>query len=92
MRPTIFLLTDDPNGFVEDEWIGSTLHFATVKARIFERTKRCGMTLIAQPELDEDPEILRSILRQNGRHLGVYCDVLEPGTLTVGESVYLSPE
>lgn len=92
MRPTIFLLTDDPNGFVEDEWIGSTLHFGTVKARIFERTKRCGMTLIAQPELDEDPEILRSILRKNGRHLGVYCDVLEPGTLTVGESVYLSPE
>lgn len=91
LRPSIFLVTEALPEFLEDSWIGATLHFGVIEAKVTERTKRCGMTLVAQPGLDEEPEVLRSILRMNGRHLGVYCDILAPGTLSAGESVYLTP-
>lgn len=89
LRPSVFLVTEDLPEFLEDNWVGAILDFGAVQARITERTKRCGMTLVAQPGLDEDPEVLRSILRKNGRHLGVYCDIVVPGTLTVGTNVHL---
>jgi hypothetical protein len=45
------------------------------------------MTFIGQPGLDEDPDILRTILRHNKRHLGIYCSVSSAGTITVGDQI-----
>jgi uncharacterized protein len=88
-RPSIVLSTDAPALFLEDEWVGATLHFGDLKASVVEKTKRCGMTLIAQPELTEQPEILRTIVRQNGRSLGVYCGPSGSGELRVGSTVFM---
>ena len=52
-----------------------------------EATKRCGMTLIAQPGFEDDPEILRSIVRHNNRRLGIYCSIDRIGTLAVGDEL-----
>jgi hypothetical protein len=46
------------------------------------------MTLIAQPGLDEEPEILRGIMRHNRRNLGVYATPCASATMTVGDDVY----
>ena len=43
------------------------------------------MTLIAQPGLEEQPEILRTILRHNRRNLGIYCTVTVDGAISIGD-------
>ena len=46
------------------------------------------MTLVAQPGLDEDPDVLRGIMKHNGRSLGVYAEPLASGVVAVGDRVY----
>jgi uncharacterized protein YcbX len=41
--------------------------------------RRCGFTIIAQEGVDDDPDILRTLVRHNTRNIGVYCTVDRPG-------------
>jgi len=87
-RPTVLLETSGQPDFVEKSWIGLRLQLGQAVIRADEETKRCGMTLVAQPGLPENPEILRTILRQNRRNLGIYCTIDAPGLITVGDAAY----
>ena len=73
---------------MENDWLGTTLTIGAVAVAVSERTRRCGMTLIAQPGLDEEPDVLRGVMRHNGRSLGVYAAPLASGVLAVGDRVY----
>ena len=86
-RPSV-LIDTDAEGFVENDWLGTTLTSGAVAVAVSERTRRCGMTLIAQPGLDEEPDVLRGVMRHNGRSLGVYAAPLASGVLAVGDRVY----
>ena len=87
-RPT--LLIDGPDDdFNEASWLRHRLHIGSIELRVEEETKRCGITLISQPGLEEDPEILRAILRHNRRSLGVYCSVMSEGIAAVGDMASL---
>ena len=88
-RPTVLIETVEASGFVEKNWIGHSLRFGTVGLRAEEETTRCGITFIEQPGVEDDPEVLRSILRHNKRHLGINCTVDAPGTLHVGDEVFI---
>lgn len=90
-RPTMVIRTEKQDGFVEHGWLGRTIMIGTATLEASEETKRCGMTLIAQPGLDENPEILRSVVRHNRRFLGIYCTVAQPGHISVGDEVILQP-
>lgn len=89
-RPSVLLDTGGAGSFLEDRWIGQGLWLGGVELQVAEATKRCGMTFIAQPKIDDDPDILRTILRHNKRHLGVYCAVQAGGTLETGADVRVS--
>jgi len=41
-----------------------------------------------QPGLSEHPDILRTIVRQNRRNLGIYCTIDTPGLIAVGDAAY----
>ncbi|WP_233136976.1 MOSC domain-containing protein [Agrobacterium vaccinii] len=89
-RPTIVLRTSGTKEFREKTWLGRSLllgHEFTTRAS--EETKRCGLTLISQPGVAENADILRAILRQNRRNFGIYGTVEQAGTVTVGGSAYL---
>jgi len=86
-RPTFLVSAVDEDGFAENDWIGRRLVHASVELHVEEPTKRCGFTIISQPGLEHDPEILRSILRHNGRNLGVYCSVRREGRVCVGDKI-----
>lgn len=88
-RPSVLLQTEADSGFVENDWIGAILHIGSLRAIVIERTKRCGVTLAAQADLPEQPDVLRTILRSNHRCLGVYCDIIETGTLQLGQDVMI---
>lgn len=91
-RPTVFLETFGPPGFLETAWLGRRLQIGDVEARVEEETKRCGMTLIPQPGLTENPDSLRTILRYNRRNLGIYCSIEAEGLISLGAEVHLKGE
>jgi uncharacterized protein YcbX len=91
-RPTILVDTGDDAGLPESVWVGRSICVGPLQLRVEEETKRCGLTFISQPGLDEDPEILRSILRHNKRHLGVYCSVTRGGDIQVGDQMRVLDE
>jgi uncharacterized protein YcbX len=86
-RPSVLIETDD-EGFFENDWPGKTVMLGTLPVAVTERTRRCGMTLIAQPGITEEPEVLRSVMRHNGRSLGVYARPLGAGIVVTGDRVY----
>lgn len=86
-RPNVLVEVESERGFAETHWIGETVHLGNLVTKITEPAKRCGMTLVAQPGLDEQAEILRSIVRHANRSLGVYCEVLDPARVHVGTLV-----
>lgn len=88
-RPTVLVEVDRVNGFVESDWIGRRLRLGGLDLRAEEETKRCGVTFVSQPGIDEDPEILRTILRNNRRHLGIYCSSEASGTIEQGDEVFV---
>ena len=88
-RPSLLVACPERGVFLENDWIGQRLQVGSVRANVVEGAKRCGMTLVAQPGLVEQPEILRNILRHNKRTLGVYCDITWTGTINVGDTVHI---
>ncbi len=98
-RPSVLIDTDgavstvyEEQGFLEDAWLERTLNIGEVKVGVSEKAKRCGMTFIAQPSLNEQPEILRTLVRQNSRNFGVYCNIQQSGTLALRDNVHLETD
>ncbi len=82
-------------GFVENDWVGRA--FAVGENATLAVTMpdpRCVMTTLAQPGLDKDVEILRTMVQQNriqvgelGQYpvAGVYAVVTGAGTVQIGD-------
>lgn len=73
--------------FPETEWIGQRLALGEVELTVVEACRRCGFTIIAQDGFHSDPDILRTLVRNNAHNLGVYCEVARPGTVRVGDAM-----
>lgn len=102
-RPNV-LLDVPEESFAEDEWVGGGLDIggdvggAGIAVRM--STMRCVMTTLAQGELPEDRDTLRTIARTNRRTIegmgrwacaGVYADVSRPGTVRRGDTARVRP-
>ena len=88
-RPTALIEVEKGSGFVENDWIGRRVRLGGLTLNAEEDAKRCGVTFISQPGIEEDPEILRNILRNNKRHLGIYCSSNASGTIVEGDEVFV---
>jgi len=87
-RPNLVVDTGQQDGFVENQWIGKTLAIGPeVRIEITGPCPRCVMTTLAQGDLPKDPAILKSSVRHNQGHAGVYGSVLQSGTVRVGDTV-----
>lgn len=87
-RPSVLIETEDDEGFIENDWVGHMVRIGEADIRVTEASRRCGMTLVAQPGMAEEPDVLRGIMRHNKRNLGVYATPAAPVTLSVGDPVY----
>jgi uncharacterized protein YcbX len=87
-------------GFVENDWTGREVALGdTVRLRVALPDSRCVMTTLAQDDLPNDPEILRTLVRHNRVPVGtsglvpcagVYAVVETAGTLRTGDQVLLT--
>lgn len=70
----------------EDAWLGRRLHVGEVVLRITAPMPRCVMVNAAQPGLEHDARVLRS-LADRSANLGVMAEVVRPGMVRRGDRV-----
>jgi hypothetical protein len=87
-RPSVLIETDEVEGFIENDWVDHVVKITDADIHVTEASRRCGMTLVAQPGLSEESDVLRGIMRHNKRNLGVYATPTGPVTISVGDPVY----
>ena len=98
-RPNIVVDCPGETGFVENSWTGRTLTIGSeLVLRVSIPCPRCVMTTLPRADLPLDPRILRTIAEQNRLDLGdfgnlpcvgVYADIVQPGSLRRGDRVQL---
>ncbi|MFD7876879.1 MOSC domain-containing protein [Streptomyces sp. NPDC059766] len=95
-RPNLVVDAGTGPGFPEDAWVGSRLRVGEALFRVVVPTPRCVMPTLGHGELPADPGIMRAVAREHrvpvfdlGRLscLGVYLDVLEAGTVRLGDAM-----
>lgn len=75
---------------MENDWIGQTLLIGDhVRLSITGPCPRCVMTTLPQEDLPNDPNILKTALRHNQGHTGIYASVVRGGTIRQGDAVRL---
>jgi hypothetical protein len=74
---------------LEQTLVGAQLQVGTARLGVRSPIERC-VTVTYHP-LGEtaDPRILRFLAEQRNAWMGIYCDVLEPGTASVGDPLIL---
>lgn len=92
-RPNLVLdLAAEP--WEEQTWVGRDLAVGTAVLRVTMPMVRCAMPLRAQPGgLAKQPALFKALSELNEahpNHLGMCCDVIEPGRIAVGDAVTLA--
>lgn len=88
LRPNIVF--ESAEALLEDQWAGRTVRIGTATLRVLRRTERCVMVTHAQSDLPVAPTALRAIADDNQACLGIYAEIIEPGTMGVGDTLELS--
>lgn len=93
-RPNLVIETNSHlAGFVENEWIGKKISIGKeVILEIKQNCPRCVMTTLEQNNLPKDINILKTILKKNHGHLGVYADVICEGIINNGDEIKILEE
>lgn len=82
-RPNIVI----DSQYYDQDLIGKTVKIGETIFEITHKTERCRMITMAQPNLEKQPKILKSVSQQFGLYFGVYAKVLSTGRLSIGMPV-----
>ena len=87
-RPGLLIDMPEVEGeFPESAWLGRRLVIGDVELTVSDPCRRCGFTVIAQDGFDNDPGILRTLVRHNAHNIGVYCTIDRPGRIAAGDAM-----
>ena len=96
-RPNLVIDTGDEEGFIDAVWVGHDVAFGeSVVLRISDNATRCVMTTLAQGQLTQDRDVLKTLAAENQQEFGglgrsacfgVYAEVVSGGTIQVGDAV-----
>lgn len=91
-RPSLLVDTGEEPGHPEMGWVGRRLQVGAVELDVVTPCPRCVMvTRTIDEDVPQDRTILRHIVRDLGQDVGVYANVVTPGTVRVGDAVALRP-
>jgi uncharacterized protein len=87
------LLVDVPgNGFVEDGWLGQTIHIGSeVVLRARQRLTRCVMIDLAQEDAPAHGELLGTVADHHDMTFGIWASVERPGRIGLHDTVEIRP-
>lgn len=87
-RPNI-LIQVDGEGWLEDAWAERRLSAGSAQLVPRRRCIRCTMINRAQPGLERDVNIYKTLYRTHGGDAGMWTQVVQPGVISEGDSVQL---
>lgn len=91
-RPNV--LVDGLDGVTEEAWAGGTITFGeaddAAQIQVNYRTERCVMVNLDPDSAESDPRVLKTVARKSNSLAGVYAAVSRPGTIRVGDALYLT--
>lgn len=88
-RPNLLIEATSDSEFPEDQWVGSVLRIGAMQMRVDQRDKRCIMINVDPDTTARNPEVLRAVARERQACLGVYGSTVQPGVVSIGDSVIL---
>lgn len=86
-RPNFLLADDTAEGLAEERWVGQRVQLGTAMLDIATRAPRCVMTSHAQPGLERDPTVIRTLVREYQSCISVYATVAGAGVARLGDTV-----
>jgi uncharacterized protein len=90
-RPNVVVAVepDVDEDFPEQTWLGRKVRAGDVELEVTAACPRCVMVTRDFDDLPEDQQVLRTIVRHADQNIGVYANVVRPGTLGTGAAVTL---
>ena len=92
-RPNLVIDTKGAEPFEEDGWVGKILEFGAdgtgPAISVTIRDKRCVMINLDPDTAEANAELMKTVIRMNENHAGVYGTVVRTGELRVGQVVGL---
>jgi uncharacterized protein len=90
-RANLVIDTDYMPSPLEQSWIGQKLSIGDVELAGSEPCVRCAFTSLAQePYIPFDKRVHSAISQRLDSHLGIYCTVVKPGSVQVGDEVRIA--
>ncbi len=88
-RPNVLVDTTGDD-WVEDAWVGQSLHTGSAVLAPTEGCIRCTMVTREQPGMRPDPDVFRTLARHHDAKFGVWCKVTLTGSMSVSDAVTLT--
>jgi uncharacterized protein YcbX len=92
-RPNIVIDTKDAQPFEEDQWVGQVVEFGPEGTgpaiSVTMRDLRCVMINLDPDTAEANAEVMKTVIRLNDNHAGIYGTVVRTGKLAVGQAVAL---
>jgi uncharacterized protein YcbX len=93
-RPNVLVEMVRGEPFEEEGWLGHELSFGeredSVRLRANRKNKRCVMVNLDPERATQNPKVLREIAQTRDALAGIYGSIEEPGTIVVGDTVWLT--
>lgn len=86
-RPNFFAVASPEFSGDERALPGQVLNAGTVTLRVRKPIERCAVPTFDLHGGPSDPRILRFIAQQRENVMGIYCDVVEPGVIRIGDAI-----
>jgi uncharacterized protein len=88
-RSNIYFDSED-SAFAEDNFVGRRLRIGSKAiVMVLERDPRCALISLDPDTAENNPEVLRHVVREHNNFAGVYCAVLVEGLLRKGDTIEL---
>jgi uncharacterized protein len=92
-RPNLVIDTRAAQPFEEDQWVGKILEFGSdgtgPAISVTLRDLRCAMINLDPDTAQANAEVMKTVIRMNENHAGVYATVVRTGELRVGQVVVM---
>jgi hypothetical protein len=94
-RANVYLETENTEVFHENAWVGRTIVFgegdSAPAVTVTLRDERCMMINLDPDTAEQDPRVMKAVVRMSDNYAGVYGTVVRTGTIRVGDRVTLTP-
>jgi uncharacterized protein YcbX len=88
-RPNIYVRAATGFTLREDDLLDRTLRCGGVELLVVATNKRCVTTTYDIATGDRDPDVLGVVARERANVVGIYCEVVVPGELAVGDALLI---